>query len=458
MENKHVAEVDEKLPLGKNLLLGFQHTVIAVLGAIPVPLIVATSVGLPEEQTRFLISAVIFSAGLSSILAALNVIPRTSPMVPMIMGASFAVVPVMISTLKSAPNLNVGFQVMAGSTIISGIVCFLLAPFWAKLQRFFPPVVVGTNLIVLSTALLPNAYHWMMGNNAYDLTKSIDAKPLLLALSIFVFHIIISKYFKGLLGNLTILISLIVGTIAAIFLGMMDFSSISEAPLFGLILPLHYGLPKFDIVSIISFLIVMILGMVEVSGTAMGIHDIADKKMTKDQFGRTLKTLGINTFLSGLFNSVQPTAFIPNVGVLNLSKVKSRYATATAGFMLILIGFVPKFSALISAIPKPVFGGVGFALFGVIIGSAVGILKGVNFDGNQNMLIIGLSVGVAMLPSTYPNFYAQFPELVQNIFGSGILSGSITAITLNVFFNFKEVFKKDPDVEETVELEPAEEA
>lgn len=438
-QNDQLPEVDEKLPLRQNLLLGLQHTVIAVLAAIPVPLLIATNVGLSPEQTHFFINAVIFGAGLSSLLMALNIIPKTSPKIPMVMGANFAVVPIASTTLNDAPNIETGFQIIAGSTIVVGIFCFLAAPFWVKLQRFFPPVVVGTNLIVLGVSLLPNTFHWLMGDNAYELTESIDHETLLMALAIFVFHVIISKYFKGLLGNLTILISLIFGTLLALSLGMVDFSPVQEAPWFGLNLPFHYGLPKFDITATLSFLIAIILGMVEISGTAMGIHNIVDKEMSKNQFRRVLQSLGITTFVSGLFNSVQPTAFVQNVGILDLSKVKSRFAIATAGFMLVFIGFIPKFSALISAIPDPVLGGLGFAIFGIIIGSGINILKQVNFEGNQNMLVIGLSVGVCMLPSVYPNFYANFPAIVQNIFGSGILAGSLTAIILNLFFNFKAI-------------------
>lgn len=290
MAKEPLTEVDQKLPLVQNLSLGFQHTVIAILAAIPVPLIVATNTGMSLAQTRFFISAVIFTAGLSSILAALNVIPRTSPQIPMIMGASFAVVPVAIATLKTAPSIPNGFQIMAGATMVSGALCFLAAPFWAKLQRFFPPIVIGTNLMVLGTALLPNTFHWMMDDKAYHLTASVTVKSFYLTVGVFLFHIIISKYLKGMLGNLTILISLIAGSIVAVVLGMMDFTSVKAAPWVALNLPLNFGLPKFNFEAILTFLIVMVLGMVEVSGTATGIHNIVHKPIDHVQFGKVLKT------------------------------------------------------------------------------------------------------------------------------------------------------------------------
>lgn len=436
------APTDRKLPLSQLLPLGFQHGVIAILAAIPVPLIISANAGLSPAETRYFVSAIIFCAGISSLLASLNLLPRTSPLIPMALGANFAVIPVVSSTLTGATSIKEGFALVAGCTMFAGLCCFLLAGVWVKLKRFFPPIVVGTNLMVLGVALLPNTFHWMMGTAANDLTQAIPLQPFLLALGIFLFHVILSKFLKGLLGNLTILIALLVGTVVAGFMGMVDLSPVADAPWFALNLPGHYGLPKLNLSLLPSYLIVMILGMVEVSGTSMGIHAIVDKEMDEAQFGKTLRTLGLATFVSGGFNAVQPTAFVQNLGILDLSKEKSRYATAAAGGMLLLAGFVPKLSAVIAAIPTPVLGGVGFAIFGVIIGSAVNMLKQVDFSGNQNMLIIGLSVGVAMLPSVYPHFYGEFPQLVQNIFGSGILAGALTSISLNFFFNFRQLVGK----------------
>lgn len=430
------SDVNERLPLKQSLPLGFQHTVIAILGGITVPLIVSASVGLSAKTTIFFVSAVIFSSGIATLLASLNIIPKTSPLLPMMMGANFAVASVVVMTLKNATTIRSGFQLVAGATMIAGVFCFLIAPFWMRLRHFFPPLVVGTNLMVLGVALLPNTYHWIMADRAHNLTSQVNHQALFLALGVFCCHLILSKYLKGFLGDLSILFALILGTIAAALMGLVDFAPVASAPWFGLVLPFHFGLPKFELTVIISFIIVMLLSMVAVSGTSMGIHNIVGKQMTDIQFGKTMKTLGLTTLLAGLFNGVQPTAFVENVGVLELAKKKSRYITAIAGVLLLVIGLVPKFSALIAVVPKPVLGGVGFALFGVIIGSAANILKQVDLKAGHNMLIVGISIGMCMLPSVYPNFYAGFPVLIQNIFGSGILAGALTAIGLNIYFNF----------------------
>src|SRR5699024_10041927 len=103
---KQINKVDEKLPLRQNLLLGLQHTVIAVLAAIPVPLLIAANTGLSAEQTSFFINAIIFTAGLSTLLASLDLIPKTSPLLPMVMGANFSVVPIASTTINNASSVG----------------------------------------------------------------------------------------------------------------------------------------------------------------------------------------------------------------------------------------------------------------------------------------------------------------------------------------------------------------
>lgn len=438
MDKKVVHPVEEKLPFGKNIILATQHLFIAIISGIPVPLIVGEMVGLNSEAVAYFVSSVIFTTAICTLLATVGLIKRMSPQVPTMMGISFSVITVVASALSNAPTHGEGFQIIAGSTIISGIFCFVIAPIWSKLDRLFPPVVIGTNLMILSVSLVPNAFGWIMDSNE---TGMVGKNSFFLALFVFLLNIVLSKFLKGFWANLTVLISLILGTMIAIPLGMLDLAPVQEAAWFGFILPFRYGLPKIGSLStILSFIIVMLLGMVEISGTMMGIHSMAGKEMNEKQLTRSLQTTGLGTVFSGMFNSAQPITFIQNVGLLDLTRVPSRFVTATAGFMLLVLSFFPKFAAFVSVIPKPVLGGIAFATFGIIIASGVNILKGVSFEGNNNMLLIGLSVSVAMIPASFPNFYGNFPQLVQDIFGNGLLAGSVTAILLNLFFNFGEMF------------------
>ncbi|MDH6365571.1 uracil-xanthine permease [Enterococcus sp. PF1-24] len=441
MEQKQIHPVDEKLPLGKNLILAFQHLFIAILAGIPVPLVIGAVVGLTEQEIAYFISSMIFTAAICTLLATVGLIKNLSPQIPTMVGITFGAASVIASTLNSAATHAEGFRIMAGSMLISGLFCFLVAPLWSKLDKLFPPVVIGTNLLILSISLVPNAFGWIMSSSS---TGKADKPAFFLALFVFLLNIVFSKYLKGFLGTLNVLFCLIIGTLVAIPLGMIDFTAVKEAAWFGVVLPFHYGLPKVGSFSTtLSFLIVMILGMVEISGTVMGIHSIVGKEMNKKQLTRTLQTIGLGTMFSASFNSGQPVTYIQNVGLLDLTRVHSRFVTATAGVMMLGLSFFPKFAAFVSVIPQPVLGGIGIPLFGVILASGVNLLKNVKLDENNNMLVFGLSVAVAMIPASFPEFYGNFPQIVQDVFGNGLLAGSVTAISLNLFFNFKQIIGRE---------------
>ena len=139
--------------------------------------------------------------------------------------------------------------------------------------------------------------------------------------------------------------------------------------------------------------------------------------------------------LGGVFNTFPRTALGQNVGVINMTGVKSRYTAVSAGIILIVLGFFPKVAALVAAIPYPVLGGAGFMMFGMIMVGGIKSLGDVEFDGTKNGIIIAISIGIAMITLIIPDFYKAFPSWVNTIFQSGMTTGTLTAIMLNIVFN-----------------------
>lgn len=428
--------VNEKLSFGKNFSAAFQHMLIAILSAFAGPLLIGSMAGLPSEATQSLLNAVLFTTGITSILTSLTIIPKMSTNMPMVMGAGFATLNVAVHALTNSADFAEGFQKIAGATIISGILCLLIAPLWSKLLGLFPPLVVATNIIVIGVALMPSSFSWIVTNGI------ADRKNLYLALFVLAVNVILSKFLKGFYSTLAPLFTILIGTVISAFFGFVDFTQVNEAPWLGLIKPFQYGLPKFDISTIIGFSIVTVLLMVEISGCTLGIYGICKKKAEEEDVKKIFSTTGVATFISGCFNSFMPTAFVQNIGLLDVSGIHSRFTTATAGVMLVIVSFLPKVAAFINIIPKPVLGGVGFALFGAVASSGISMLKDVDLNKSNGKLLVAISIGMAILPSVYPQFYSEFPELIQNIFGSGIVGGSLSAIVLNIIFNFSDIFKK----------------
>jgi len=181
--------------------------------------------------------------------------------------------------------------------------------------------------------------------------------------------------------------------------------------------------------------IVMLITMVETTGDVFACADIVEKPVDKTDVARALRADGLATTLGGILNSFPYTCFAENVGLVRLTKVKSRYVVATAGLMMMIIGIFPKVGAAVAAIPPPVLGGAAFALFGTVAVVGIQILRRVDFHDERNVIILAISLAMAITPTVYPTIFAEFPEGVRTIINSGITMGSITAILLNLIFN-----------------------
>ena len=117
----------------------------------------------------------------------------------------------------------------------------------------------------------------------------------------------------------------------------------------------------------------------------------------------------------------------------NYRVLKSRNVIYTAGFMLVLIGFVPKIGAFTTIIPSSVLGGAMVAMFGMVVASGIKMLSKVEFN-SENLLIIACSVGLGLGVTVVPDIFANVPDALKVITGSGIVAGSLSAIILKYCF------------------------
>jgi xanthine permease len=429
MEQKNsVHPVDEMLPLGKLFTYGLQHVLAMYAGAVAVPLILANALKLPPEQLIYLINADLLTCGIATIIQTIG-FWKIGIRIPIIQGVTFAAVTPMILIGKAH-----GLPGIYGSIIVSGIVTFLVSPYFSRLLRFFPPVVTGTIITLIGVTLMPVAVRWAGGGN--PAAKDFAAAPYIgLALLTLALVLFFYRYFKGFLSNIAVLLGLISGTLLAIPLDLVKFSQVELSPWLGITTPFAFGMPTFDAASIAAMVIVMLVVMTETTGDCIAVGEIVEKEITPDDLTRCLRADGFSTMLGGVLNSFPYTAFAQNVGLVGLTKVKSRFVVAAAGVILVTLGLFPKFAAVISAIPVPVLGGAGIAMFGMVAASGIKTLSKVQFDGTHNIMVVAVSMGLGMITLDVPTFYQNFPAWTQVILNSGITAGSVTAIVLNVILN-----------------------
>ncbi|SDE66282.1 nucleobase:cation symporter-2 family protein [Sporomusa acidovorans] len=429
MQNNQMKHpVDEMLPLGQLFTYGLQHVLAMYAGAVAVPLIIANALGLSKEQLIYLINADLFTCGIATLIQTLG-FWNMGIRIPIIQGVTFAAVTPMIIIGKTH-----GLTGIYGSIMVAGLVTYLMSPYFSRLIRFFPPVVTGTIITIIGVTLMPVAVRWAAGGN--PAAKDFAAFPYIcMALITLVLVLFLYRYFKGFLSNIAVLLGLIVGTLIAIPFGMVNFSQVSTAAWLGITTPFAFGLPTFDAASIIAMVLVMLVVMTETTGDCIAVGEIIQKPITQQDLTRGLRADGFSTILGGILNSFPYTAFAQNVGLVGLTRVKSRFVVAAAGIILIVLGLFPKVAAIISAIPNPVLGGAGIAMFGMVAASGIKTLSKVQFDGTHNIMVVAISLGVGMITLAVPNFYQNFPSWAQVILHSGITAGSVAAILLNAVLN-----------------------
>lgn len=429
LSKQSIHPVDEMLAPSKLFAYGLQHVLAMYAGAVAVPIILATAIGLSQEDLIRLINADLFICGVATLIQTLGLGKYIGARIPMVQGVTFAAVSPMI-----AIGAQHGITTVYGAIILAGLFTFLVAPYFSRLIRFFPPVVTGTIITIIGISLMPVAIRWIAGPNP-KAPNYADPTNLGLAFVTLMIVLLVYRYGKGFLSNISVLVGLIAGTIIASVMGLTNFAKVGDADWFSFITPFAFGIPTFDVGSIIAMSIVMVVCMVETTGDAIAIGEIIEKPIDKKSLAACLRADGLSTLIGGVFNSFPYTAFAQNVGLVAVTNVRSRFVVATSGLILITLGLFPKMAAIVASIPTAVLGGAGVAMFGMIIGSGVRSLSKVDFNGTSNVMIIAISIGIAMIPLAAHDFYKHFPTALKILLHSGITFGSVVAIALNLLFN-----------------------
>lgn len=475
-ENVH--PVDEILPAPKLFTLGLQHVLVMYAGAVAVPLIIGRALQLSPADVAFLISADLFVCGIVTVIQSFGATRYFGIKLPVMMGVTFAAVGPMVAMAQSNPGAD-GARAIFGAIMAAGVISMLLAPLMSKLLRFFPPVVTGTIILVIGVSLMRIGINWIFGNPVGPtaprivdpahaewmkaMRDGITANPVtglpevptnlapaasvlnpayaplanvMVAAVVLVSILLIARYAKGFIANISVLLGIVIGSAMAVFMGHMHFSKVAEADWFGMITPFHFGMPMFDPVMIVTMTLVMIVTMIESTGMFLALSDMTGKKINQDELSAGLRTDGLGTLIGGFFNTFPYTSFSQNVGLVGVTGIKSRFVCIAGGVILVVLGLMPKMGALVESVPTMVLGGAGLVMFGMVAATGIRILSTVDFAKNRNNLfIVAVSLGFGMIPLVAPDFKQWMWHDLHPLIESGILLASMAAVALNAFFN-----------------------
>lgn len=441
--------VDEVLPPARLGLLGLQHVLVMYTGCVTVPLVFGAAAGLDTSTIGLLINADLLVAGLITLLQALGIGNVLGVRLPVVAGATFAAVTPMILIAG-----EYGLQAVYGSMIAAGVFGLLVAIPFARAVRFFPPLVSGSVITVIGLSLIGVAAGLIAGQ---DPAAKDYAAPSHLALAggIVLLIVLVNRFTSGFLSQLGVLLGLIVGTAIAVPMGLTDFSSVGGADWFGLASPFHFGAPQFPVAAVISMCVVMLVIFTESTADMLAVGEMTGRPVTRKDLARGLAADGLSGVLGGVMNGFLDTVFAQNVGLVGMTKVRSRYVAAVAGAILVVLALIPKLGEIVASLPGPVVGGAGLVMFATVTAVGIGTLRKVEFEGTSNLLIVAVAIGVGMLPVVAPDFYHAFPTWVQIIGGSAITSATVAAFLLNLLFNHTPGRKEPAGQKPEAALDPA---
>ncbi|OCA90681.1 xanthine permease [Bacillus sp. FJAT-27225] len=422
-----------KTGIAKTASLGIQHVLAMYAGAVIVPLIVGGALGMTSAQLTYLVSIDIIMCGIATILQVWQ--NRFFGIgLPIVLGCTFTAVGPMI-----AIGHSYGLGSIYGAIIAAGLFILLTAGFYSKILKFFPPVVTGSVVTIIGITLIPVAMNDMAGGQGSADFGSFT--NIALSFGTLLFILMMYRFAKGFFKSISILLGIVAGTIAASFLGKVDFSAVGEASWVKLPELFYFAVPEFHAIPILTMILVAMVGIVEATGVYFALGDICERKLTEKDMAKGYRAEGLAIVLGGLFNAFPYTTYSQNVGLVQLSGVKSKKVIYTVGGMLVVLGLVPKIAALTTVIPTAVLGGAMVAMFGMVIAYGIKMLSKVEFASQENLLIIACSVGIGLGVTVVPDLFSQLPEGVKILTNNGIVAGSFTAIVLNLVFN---VFKASP--------------
>ncbi|MEU2713295.1 nucleobase:cation symporter-2 family protein [Streptomyces sp. NPDC007205] len=423
-----VHPVDEIPPVRQLAAFGLQHVLAMYAGAVAVPLIVGGAMKLSPADLAYLITADLLVCGIATLIQCVG-LWRFGVRLPVMQGCTFAAV----SPMVLIGTTGGGLPAIYGSVIVAGLAIMLLAPVFGTLLRFFPPLVTGTVILVIGLSLLPVAGSWAAGGAG---AKDFGA-PKNLALAAFVLLVVLAvqRFGPAPLGRTAVLIGIAVGLAVAVPFHFTDFSGVGDADWVGISTPFHFGAPRFKTSAIVSMLVVALVTMTETTGDLVAVGELTGRTLEPRSLSDGLRADGLSTVLGGVFNTFPYTAYAQNVGLVGMTRVRSRWVVAAAGGILVLLGLLPKLGAVVAAVPAPVLGGAGLVMFGTVAASGLRTLARVDFRGNSSLTVVAVSVAIGMLPVGVPTVYAKFPDWFRTVMNSGISAGCLSAIVLNLLFN-----------------------
>lgn len=419
-------------------LAAFQHLLAIIVPIVTPGLLICLALGVSKQDTNMILSMSLVISGIATFLQCKKVGPFGAGLL-IVQGTSFNFI---------GPIIGIGSAMVAAGTPVESVMAAIFGVVIASsfiemgvsqilpwVKKLITPLVTGIVVLLIGLTLIKEGLISMgggyqaMSNNTFANTDNLIMSCTVLAIIIILNRINITW-----IKSSAILIALVIGYAMAGIMGHLDFSGLKAAPLVQVPTPMHFGL-DFSWSLFIPLAFIYLVTSLEAIGDITATSKLSNQPVDGPQWMQRIKggvlVNGANSFLAGIFNTFPSSVFAQNNGVIQLTGVASRYVGIWIAALLIILGLLPAVAGVIQAVPQAVLGGAVMVMFGAVAASGINILSGVVLD-RRALLIIAISLGLGLGVAQVPQILEHLPELFRNIFSSGVATGGIAALILNI--------------------------
>ncbi len=437
---KLLLDVNEKPTIAKWIILAIQH-VFAMFGAtILVPIMVNTAAG----ETVLTIPVALVTSGIGTLIYILCTKGRS----PVYLGSSFAfIAPLAAAYAKGGiSGAMVGVMAVGLVYVIFATIIHFIGKKW--IDKLLPPVVIGPMIMIIGLSLAPSA----ISQVGLGTGTQIDWRCIAVALITFLTTAVVMVRGKGFLKIIPFLVGIVVGYISAICFGLVDFAPVLEAGFFSMpsfVVPFLNYTPNFS--ALLTIVPISLVTIAEHIGDHTALSTIIGKNLLKNPgLDRTLLGDGLATFVAGFLGGPANTTYGENTSVVGMTKVASVWVIGLAAIIAICLGFLGKFTALVSTIPDAVLGGVSLLLYGFISVNGLKVLieNKIDFGKSKNIVVASTMLVLGLGGAAISIIHGDLSVTI-----SGMSLAAIIGILLNLLLPDEKEDDNETESKNTKEVE-----
>jgi xanthine permease XanP len=430
--------LDERPALADTVVVALQHVLAMFVGIITPPLIIGGALRLAAADTAYLVSMSLFVSGIGTFIQTSRFGPVGSGLLS-VQGTSFTFIsPILAATgavIAAGGSTRCALGTAFGLAAAGAPLVMVLSRCIQYAGRLITPLVTGTVVMLIGLTLLQVGATNVGGGfdaRAHGTFGSLE--NLGLAALVVLVVLILSCCRSRQLRMLSVIIGLAIGYLAGIVLGRVDFSGLHAAPAVVVPTPFRFGLGM-QAAALIPFAFTYLVSAIEAVGDLTATSALCAQPISGPLFMQRLRggllADGIGSLIGACLGSFPTTTFAQNNGVIQLTGVGSRHVGRYIGALLALLGLLPAVGALVQAMPPPALGGATLIMFGMVAAAGVRILSPV--AGNRrSAIILAVSLGMGLGVTFVPELLSRLPALLRNTLSSGIATGGLCALALNV--------------------------